>query len=137
MPAFQLLNQPTMTMNLTSELKILQARLSQVDSSTDRRNLPEDVLVLMMHRTQNLKFKMYQETGHMKPHLHIDYGRHHHAASFSINPAEKLAGSLSTRDSKTVVGWIDENRETLLKLWANLQDGKETSPFVESLKGNA
>jgi len=123
-------------MKLTAELKVLQARLSLLDSPTDRGNLPEDVLILRVCRTQGLKFKMYQETGHGKPHLHIDYGKCHHAASFSINPAEKLAGSLPAKHSKIVIGWVNENQEKLLELWAKLQEGKEVGPLVESLSGN-
>jgi len=78
---------------------------------------------------------MHQESNHKMPHIHIrspDY-----AASFSINPAKKLAGNIPAKQGKIVVGWIDENRATLLNLWANLQEGKEVSPFVESLRGNA
>jgi len=122
-------------MKLTAELKTLQARLDLADSLTDRRNMPEDVLILQVHRVRNLRFKMHQESNHKMPHIHIrspDY-----AASFSINPAKKLAGNIPAKQGKIVVGWIDENRATLLNLWANLQEGKEVSPFVESLRGNA
>ncbi|MDD9885171.1 MAG: DUF4160 domain-containing protein [Gammaproteobacteria bacterium] len=124
-------------MKFTAKLEDLQERLALADSSNDKRNHPENVLVLMVYRTQNIKFRMDKECRHKMPHLHIDYGRHYRTASFSINPAEKLAGSLATKHSKIVIEWVNENQETLLNMWANLQEGKDVSHFVESLRGNS
>jgi len=124
-------------MKLATELEDLQKRLAMVDLLTAEEQPSGDVQYIQIYSIQNLKFRMRPDTRHERPHLHIDYGRHYRTASFSINPAEKLAGSISTKHSKIVIEWVDENRDTWLKLWTNLQEGKEVSPFVESLRGNA
>ncbi|ATC86219.1 DUF4160 domain-containing protein [Pseudoalteromonas arctica] len=39
-----------------------------------------------------MKIKIYQEKGHHLPHIHIDYGRQQHAASYAIETGERIEG---------------------------------------------
>jgi hypothetical protein len=41
-------------------------------------------LELLVIKLQNIKIKIYQESHHSTPHIHIDYGKHTHTASYSI-----------------------------------------------------
>jgi hypothetical protein len=63
------------------------------------------VIELLLVKLNELKVKMYQEAGHHTPHVHIDYGRHNHVASYAINEPKRLAGTLDTKYDRTQ-SWI-------------------------------
>lgn len=77
----------------------------------------------MVIRLERLKLKMYQEKGHSLPHLHVDYGRDHHVASYSIDPAARLEGTLHRKYDYPVFRWIESHKDKLLELWGTLQTG--------------
>jgi hypothetical protein len=87
-------------------------------------------------KLRKLKIKMYQETNHPSPHLHIDYGREHHVATYSIEQPQRLAGNLHRKYDRVVVEWITKNCDTLLKLWATVQAGNDPSPFIKEFTGS-
>lgn len=72
----------------------------------------------------NVKVKMYQEH-HNKPHIHIDIGRENHNASICIETGELLDGSIERKYIKTVSDWILKNKENLLIIWNNMQNGEK------------
>jgi hypothetical protein len=78
-----------------------------------------------------------EEAGHHAPHLHIDYGRCNHVASYSIHNHRRLAGTLSTKYDRVVTSWISEHREKLLRIWGAMQSGDDPSHLVGELPGNA
>ncbi|WP_363799851.1 DUF4160 domain-containing protein [Lysobacter firmicutimachus] len=94
-------------------------------SETDDRCEPhsQEWVGLQIIRLRNLKVKMYQERGHSLPHLHVDYGREHHVASFGIDPPQLLEGKLDLELQFTVESWISRHKESLLALWDELQAG--------------
>jgi hypothetical protein len=88
-------------MELKEELESLQNRLAQIDLLTRPSSRPSSGFTeLLLVKLQDLKIKIYQERGHALPHVHIDYGKTHHIASFSISPAERIEGSLSKKYDK-------------------------------------
>lgn len=57
-------------------------------------------------RLRNMKIKIYPEPGHKMPHIHIDYGREHHVASFSIETGERIIqGTLDRKYDSEIKGW--------------------------------
>ncbi len=125
-------------MELESEVSKLQRQLAQVDlltGTTRQRN--KDVFELLLLKRGNLKFKMYQESGHGLPHIHIDYGRENHVASYAIDPAARLVGTLDRKYDRTVTEWVSSHKEKLLNLWVVVQAGSEASNLVIELAGDA
>lgn len=92
---------------------------------------------LLLVRLQDMKIKMYQEAGHACPHIHVDYGRKHHASSFAIKPSGQLVGSLRRSSCKTVLKWIDAHQAELLQIWDGLQEGGDVQVLVAELAGDA
>ena len=97
----------------------------------------EKLMELLVIKLDHLKVKMYQENGHALPHIHIDYGKQHHAASFSIDPPERIEGQLSRKYDKSVQVWLAHNKEALIALWGVLQTGESPGVLVAELQGDA
>jgi hypothetical protein len=93
------------------------------------------VWLFLVLKLKNLKFKMYQEKSHKTPHIHIDYGRKSHVASYSIRQAKRLAGNLDRKYDRVVKEWITENRERLLDVWANTQVGEDPVHIIAEISG--
>lgn len=125
-------------MEIESELLELQRQLAQVDllTNTTRRRNKDDLEFLLLKRGK-LKFKMYQEPGHHLPHIHIDYGREAHIASYAIDPAARLVGTLDKKYDRTVTEWISTKKEKLLNIWLAVQAGSDVSDLVVELAGDA
>lgn len=84
-----------------------------------------------------MKIKIYQEKGHHLPHIHIDYGRQHHVASYSIESGGRVDGNLSKKYDDTVSSWLARNRNQILEIWYTLQAGGAHEPLVAALAGDA
>ncbi|WP_445012271.1 DUF4160 domain-containing protein [Vreelandella stevensii] len=84
------------------------------------------------HEDQNLPRKRYS-----LPHIHIDYGRQQHAASYAIGSSERIEGSLSKKYDSDVSSWLERNREKVLEIWNALQSGAPYEPLVAELSGDA
>lgn len=78
----------------------------------------------LVMRLGRIKIKMYQEPGHATPHVHIDFGRESHCASYAIDPIRVLAGSLPKAEDKLVRRWVVTHTPTLLSVWMALQKGE-------------
>lgn len=125
-------------MSLEKELRTLQKRLAEVDMLTaPSRSTHSGFTELLLLKLQNLKMKMYQEKGHELPHVHVDYGKQHHAASFAISPPRRLDGTLAKKYERVILDWIQENIDKLLEIWEQLQSGVDPKELVPQLKGNA
>ena len=68
--------------------------------------------------------RMYLEVNapHHVAHFHAYY--QHEAAVFSIDPVERIAGTLSKRQQRLVEAWAELHQQELLEDWALLQRGK-------------
>jgi adenosyl cobinamide kinase/adenosyl cobinamide phosphate guanylyltransferase len=70
---------------------------------------------------------------HGRPHVHIDYGRSHHAASYAIDNGERLIGE--SKYDREISEWIGKHRPKLLEVWNLMQAGKDAAPVVCELRG--
>ena len=68
-------------------------------------------------RFKGIIIRMFWETGgqHHIPHIHASYQGQ--VASYSINTADPLAGSLPRRQHRLLVAWIELHRDELDKNW--------------------
>lgn len=117
-------------------VELLQRNLAEMDFRTEPRRLSRPgAMGFALLKLKEIKLKMYQETGHAMPHIHIDYGTKLHGASFSIDNPSRIAGSPSKYD-KLIIAWIAENNEILLKIWKEVQAGGTPDNLVAQLPGN-
>ncbi|WP_087734346.1 DUF4160 domain-containing protein [Paraburkholderia piptadeniae] len=91
------------------------------------------VLHKLLTKKQQIKIKMYQEPGHSRPHFHVDFGPHSHAAVYAVDTGERLEGTLDQKYDKAVSAWAIANKPGLLAIWRALQSGNPESPFAKSL----
>ncbi len=68
--------------------------------------------------------RMYLEVNepHHVAHFHAYY--QHETAVFSIDPVERLAGTLPKRQQRLVEAWAELHQQELVEDWALLQSGK-------------
>jgi hypothetical protein len=117
-----------------NELRLLQSQLSAIDfSETFESFTSAGLRPYLLARLEQLKIKIYQEAGHKTPHLHVDVGHSHHNASFAIDPAVLLAGSLGKKQDRAIIAWIEKHRSPVLEIWAALQRGAQWTVSVEEI----
>ena len=125
-------------MELTGELEELQKDFAQVDLlTTPSRSGRAGSISFLLLKRGDLKFKMYQEPGHSLPHIHIDYGRRKHAASYCIDPPNRLVGNLDRKYDRSVTEWISSRKDKLLAAWALVQAGGDPESLTLELAGDA
>ena len=112
-------------MTLDDELNALGRQLEAIDQAA----VGPGTIRLLVTRIKNLKIKMYQESGHQLPHLHVDYCGAAHAASYSLD-GSRLAGSLDRKYDRVVLSWIASNRDNLFNIWKSLQSGADAMIVV-------
>jgi len=121
-----------MNYELEKLAKQLQNSFAQIDLFTP--SYPNDGKTrLLLTKKQNMKIKIYQEKGHQNPHIHIDYGKEKHFASYKIMTGEKINGQLPSKYDQSITEWLKSYRKTIIKIWRKLQDGKDTLDLVASL----
>jgi len=120
-------------MNIESALEALQHDLAFIDLMSRGSSGRLELLVMEL---QDIKLKMYQEQGHALPHIHIDYGRKAHVASYSINEGKRLIGTLDKKYDKKIGVWIEENKEVLIELWNALKNGNKTEHLIAQISAN-
>jgi len=113
----------------------LQRCLAQEDVEPSYQSFKPGVSHALVIRIDRLKLKMYQERGHPLPHLHIDYGKEHHIASYSIDPTRRLDGSLARKYDSAITTWIGQHKVMLIDLWNRLQDGDHPEIVIAELQG--
>lgn len=123
-------------MNLNDLASKLQRDFGLVDLLPRSSRFNNGSLELLVIKLDRLRIKIYQEKGHFLPHVHIDYGKQHHAASFSIDPPARIEGQLSTKYDRSIQEWLSGNKEVLLALWATLQEGQSPNALVAELRGD-
>ena len=118
---------------LNKELEELQRELATIDLNSSSNGLLLEALLL---KVQNIKIKIYQEKGHKLPHIHIDYGKEAHKASYSISDSERIEGDLDKKYDKAIKSWINKNKEKLLNIWNKIQSGEDFNEYVTQLSGS-
>ncbi|MEA1927067.1 MAG: DUF4160 domain-containing protein [Candidatus Auribacterota bacterium] len=111
----------------------LRKSLASVDLYTRKHNKHNfnEFLVL---KFQNIKIKMYQEIGHKRPHIHIDYGNTNHVASYAVDNSSRISGNLDKKYDKKIKNWINNNRRMLIHLWEQANSGKDIKELLIGLK---
>jgi hypothetical protein len=94
-------------------------------------------MVFIVIELKEITLRMDANKNHKRPHLHIQYGRKHHAASYAIDNGTRLAGDLESRHDRITREWIGSHREKLLELWKVAQDGKRVDGIVAQLRAGA
>ncbi len=121
-------------MSLEKEFDELQRLFAQKDFLTEPRRVAESGFVeILLVKRKNMKIKIYQEKGHPMPHIHIDYGKQNHTASYAIESGKRLAGDLSNKYDSDVLAWLERNRSKVLEIWNALQSGEVYETLVAEL----
>jgi hypothetical protein len=119
-----------------AQARELQKRLSVVDLLiADSGRGHQLLLEHLVAKLGTLKLKMYREPGKKVPHIHVDYGREHHNAAYSFDPAILIEGSLAKSHDRVVVQWINDNRPALNEIWDSFQDEKDPAALIANLAG--
>src|SRR5438874_228806 len=103
---------PKSRMHLRKELMRLQDRLATVDLLTADRSDP-DLLFILLKRLEAIRIRMDSSKNHQRAHVHIDYGKQYHAASYAIDTGKRIAGKLDRKYDRTVQEWIADYRPKL------------------------
>lgn len=114
------------------DLKTLQNDLAFLDL-IERQTAVSGRLEQLIAKRELLKVKMYQEMSHPRPHLHIDYGSENHIASYAIDTGERLNGLLNRKYDKVISQWITTNRDKLVSIWEDLQNGGSGKKYSQQL----
>jgi hypothetical protein len=123
-------------MNLTDLASKLQNELGLVDLLTRPSRSSQGSMEFLVIKLDRLKIKIYQEKGHALPHIHIDYGKQHHVASFSIDPPIRIEGQLDGKYDRPVREWLTRNKDALIALWTALQAGESPDALVAEVRGD-
>jgi len=71
---------------------------------------------------------------HKRPHVHVDYGRSYHVASYAIDSGERLVGNLDAKYDVAARRWICKHKVQLLEIWGRLQAGKNAESLACELR---
>lgn len=124
-------------MSLEYEFDELQRLFAQKDLLTEpSRSSRSGFMEILLAKRKNMKIKIYQEKGHHLPHIHIDYGRQQHAASYAIETGERIEGNLPRKYDNDVSNWLEQNRDKVLEIWQSLQAGMPHEPLLAGLAGD-
>lgn len=107
------------TQNLKDSIELIEL-LNDPNKSNSGSGL---LLENLIQKFVNVKVKMYKEH-HNQPHIHLDIGRQNHIVSISIENQEILARTVERKYEKTVKDWIEKNKQNLLIIWNQIQDGQ-------------
>ncbi|MBL0868687.1 DUF4160 domain-containing protein [Pectobacterium carotovorum] len=121
-------------MNLDDEFDELQKLFALKDLLTEkRRSSGGGFMEILLVKRKHMKIKIYQEKGHQLPHIHIDYGKQTHAASYAIESGDRIEGNLPKKYDSDVSSWLGRNRDKILEIWNALQVGAPYEPLIAEL----
>lgn len=119
-------------MEMEQEAKKLQDDLA----FTDMLMAPSrggDFVEMAIKKLQRLIVRM-EADHHARAHVHIDYGRERHAASFAVDNGERLVGRMPTKYDRDVQTWIIHNQLKLQALWDAMKRGEPHESILAELK---
>jgi hypothetical protein len=90
---------------------------------------------LLLKKLEPIQIRMDGDKNHGRAHIHINYKRQFHVASYAIDDGSRLAGSLDRQYDRTVKAWIEENRAKLLLVWEKVQSGEKPDGLIAELRG--
>jgi len=92
-----------------------------------------DFVEMAIKKLQRLVVRM-EADHHARAHVHIDYGRERHAASFAVDNGERLVGRMPTKYDRDVQTWIIQNQSRLQALWDAMKRGEPHESILAELK---
>lgn len=107
---------------MVEKLKELQDKLAKIDLLTKEGN--DKLFEILLKKILPLEFRM-EPDHHGAPHIHINYGKEKHIASYRINDGMRVAGNLSNKYDKVVKDWIALNQATLQEIWTAMKNGNQ------------
>lgn len=109
---------------MDKQLKKLQDKFAKADLLT-RSGIPGSLEVLIK-KLLPLEFRIEQDPNHSKsPHIHINYGREKHVASYRLIDGVRIIGNLESKYDRIVREWIMDNNAALMEIYKNIQSGNE------------
>lgn len=111
-----------------SELQNEMAMHDLLGASRGSRTLGAELLLI---KQKKLALRMDGNKNHPRAHIHIDYHRDHHLASYAIDTGERLAGA-GTYD-RVVTPWIGRHRADLMIVWNGIRGSGPDSVTVALL----
>ena len=107
---------------MIKKLEELQDQFALIDLITKKGK--DELLEILLKKLLPLEFRM-EPDHHGAPHIHINYGKEKHVASYRINDGVRVAGNLQNKYDKIVKDWIAINQKTLQEIWAAMKDGNQ------------
>ena len=92
-------------------------------------------LELLLKKHLLLVLKMDGNRNHARAHLHVDYHRTKHLASYAINNGDLLAGDGVY--SSVVQPWIAAHRNDLMRVWNGIRGEGADATVVAQLRASA
>ena len=120
---------------LQDGLVILQDRMAMVDMRSRPTLGRGDALEVLLKEHRLLRLKMDGNLNHARAHLHIDYHRTRHLASYAIDNGELLAGDGTYNG--VVQPWIEQHRAELMRVWKGIRTAEVDDAVVGQLKASA
>ncbi len=120
---------------IQNALSILQNNMATRDLFSNNSPNSGQGLELLLKKHLELKIRMDANLNHFRAHLHIDYGKNRHIASYAIDNGELLAGK-ATYNSE-VQPWIAEHRPNLLLVWKDLRGKGADETIVAELSASS
>jgi hypothetical protein len=87
-------------MDWNKALSTLRDAMATADLHT--RQSSKSTIEFLVKQYQTIKLRMDGNLNHQRPHIHIDYGKEHHVASYAIDNGKRLAGNLDNKYDKQV-----------------------------------
>ncbi|MET0637830.1 MAG: DUF4160 domain-containing protein [Chitinophagaceae bacterium] len=118
------------------EIQIILQELQQLLASADLKNHSKSKgFQILIAKKSDLKFRM-EPDHHQRAHIHIQYGKESHKATFAIDTGELLAGDLPAYQQRVATKWISDHSEPLNRLWTTLKQGENHGPIISELQGD-
>ena len=83
---------------------------------------------------KGIRIRMDGSKNHRRPHVHVDYGKEYHTASYAIDNGERIAGELERKYDGEVCIWIAKCRPQLLRAWKLTQAGQNADEVICELR---
>lgn len=125
------MSQNTENFDWDDAVAALQVELARCDLISGPASPYPELLLL---RQQNIAIRMDGNLNHGCPHLHLDYARRKHIASYALATGKRLVGD-ATYD-RPMSKWIATYRGRLHQIWTEIRSGVPNERVLAELSGS-
>lgn len=118
---------------LKKELNSLKLKFLIIEKMYQRDSGGFEIKVLVLDK-DIIKLRIDANKNHARPHIHVDYGKHFHAASISIDTSDLMIGTVPNLHLKEIKIWVTKNKELLLSIWNALRNSENPDSYILSLE---